>query len=57
MTRCPRCHDGDHTAGESEVSLRLCPEHALAVLTDLRARLRTSAAARTRRPKSEDGVC
>jgi hypothetical protein len=55
VTRCPRCHEGELTA--VDLSLRLCPEHAVAVLTDLRAWLRINGAPHTRRPRSEDGVC
>jgi RNase P/RNase MRP subunit p30 len=55
MTRCPRCHHGEQS--DSDVSFRLCPEHAVAVLADLRAWLRTSGARRTRLPESEDGLC
>ena len=55
MTRCPRCHHDETT--DTDVSLRLCPEHAVAVLAYVRAWLRTTGARRTRLPEAEDRVC
>jgi hypothetical protein len=43
MTRCARCLEReDPTAGTPTSSFALCPEHALAVLEDVRQHLATT---------------